>query len=66
MPWFLPIYNIYTKLNNTIFNSFLQKYTDKHTPAESTVQKNDVDVVWKDVLDEIKKTVGNVNLCRVR
>jgi hypothetical protein len=44
-----------TKLNNTTFKSFLQKYTGRHIPAESTIRKNYVDLVYKDVLDEIKK-----------
>jgi hypothetical protein len=33
-----------TKLNNNVFKSFLQKYTGRHVPAESTLRKSYVDL----------------------
>jgi hypothetical protein len=48
-----------TKLNNNVFKSFLQKYTGRHVPAESTLRKSYVDLVYKNVIEEIKKIIAN-------
>lgn len=47
------------KLNNSMFRNFLQKYSGRHIPAESTIRKNYVDLVYRSCMEEIKKQIGN-------
>jgi hypothetical protein len=42
-----------------VFKSFLQKYTGRHVPAESTLRKSYVDLVYKNVIEEKKKIIAN-------
>ncbi|KAF1022349.1 MAG: hypothetical protein GAK29_03198 [Acinetobacter bereziniae] len=46
-----------TKLNNTIYNLFLEKYTDGHIPAESSFRKNYVGL--HNVMGEVKEKIEN-------
>lgn len=48
-----------SKLNNSMFKSFLQKYSGRHIPAESTIRKSYVDLVYKNCIEQIKKKIGN-------
>lgn len=46
------------KLHNTTFNTFLQKYTGKHIPDQSTIRKKCVSVLYNEVIDRIRKEIG--------
>lgn len=46
------------KLHNTIFNTFLQKYTGKHIPNQSTTLKKCVSVLYNEIIDRIRKEIG--------
>ncbi|XP_031343081.1 uncharacterized protein LOC116170717 [Photinus pyralis] len=47
------------KLENPLFKNFLEKYCQRHIPAESTLRKNYLKDVYKDAMEKIKETVGN-------
>ncbi len=47
------------KLTNPAFKSFLEKYTGKHVPEESTLRKNYVHGVYSRTMDEVRKCVGD-------
>lgn len=47
------------KLQNPIFKSFLEKYSKKSVPDESTLRKNYVPHIYNDTLKEVKKIVEN-------
>lgn len=51
------------KLNNPNFKNFLKKYcTNQHIPDESTIRKNYLDIIYKNVIEEIRKDVGESNI----
>jgi hypothetical protein len=47
------------KLQNKFFKSFLEKYSNRHIPDESTLRKNYVNSIYKETIEEIKKIVGD-------
>lgn len=47
------------KLQNKNFKSFLEKYTKKHIPDESTLWKNYLNQCYTDVLQNIWKIIGS-------
>lgn len=53
----------FNKLNNPNFRSFLQKYcVNQNIPDESTIRKKYLEVIYKDVLEEIRKDIGDNNI----
>lgn len=48
-----------SKLQNAEFRSFLEKYTKKSIPDESTLRKNYVDQVFQQTKNAIRKTIGD-------
>ncbi|VVC26795.1 Hypothetical protein CINCED_3A018020 [Cinara cedri] len=46
------------KLHNTTFNKFVQKYTGKHIPDQFTIRKKCVSVLCNEVIDRIRKEIG--------
>lgn len=47
------------KLSNSKFREFLEKYTGKHIPHESTLRKGYVDNVYNETIDIIKTKIGD-------
>jgi Protein of unknown function (DUF 659) len=47
------------KLENNFFRMFLDKYCHRHIPNESTLRKNVVSSVYKEILLEIKSQIGH-------
>ncbi|XP_050530617.1 uncharacterized protein LOC126899610 [Daktulosphaira vitifoliae] len=55
LPANIPLY----KVNNLKFKKFLEKYTFKNIPNESTLRKNYVDSIYKNTLSKIQAEVFN-------
>ncbi|KAL4123377.1 hypothetical protein QTP88_015573 [Uroleucon formosanum] len=49
----------FNKFSNTIFRSFLEKYTSKSIPFEATLRKGYIDDIYNQVMDKIKIEIGN-------
>ncbi|KAL4152655.1 hypothetical protein QTP88_000488 [Uroleucon formosanum] len=49
----------FNKFSNTIFRSFLEKYTGKSIPFEATLRKGYIDDIYNQVMDKIKIEIGN-------
>ncbi|KAJ4450081.1 hypothetical protein ANN_01488 [Periplaneta americana] len=47
------------KVENVFFKNFIEKYTEKQLPSESTLRKNYLPDCYADVLNQIMKAVGN-------
>lgn len=47
------------KVENVFFKNFIEKYTEKQLPSESTLRKNYLPDCYADVLNQIRKAVGN-------
>jgi hypothetical protein len=39
---------------------FYKNYSGKHVPAESTLRKSYLDLVYKNVIEEIKKIIAKI------
>lgn len=49
----------FKKLDNPHFRDFLRKYTKQHIPSESTLRKNYFPPLYQDVVNKIRKEVGD-------
>lgn len=51
------------KVNAPPFRKFLEKYTQKKMPDESTLRKNYVKPIYCETIDKIRSIVGDSNVC---
>lgn len=52
----------WAKLKNPIFRHFLEKYTSKSIPNESTLRKNYLGPFYKETLSEIRDIIGDLHI----
>ena len=50
------------KINNSDFKMFLEKYTEKKIPDESTLRKNYLQEIYVETLDKIRDNLKNSNI----
>ncbi|KAF0747085.1 DUF659 domain-containing protein [Aphis craccivora] len=48
-----------TKLKNSTFKMFLEKYTWQTIPEESSIRKNYVEIIYNETLSKIRDIIGN-------